>query len=1281
MDAVSWVDIGFKDFELVVADFIEDEGAQAVVLRGSGPLPEGSEPHLRSAGFAPVPGPRCVWARAGGSFRPRELLAAFPKLRRADRPLGATRVRVRGPYPFRPPSAPVSGEAPGGLPAVQPPPGEEAPSVARRGNDLQSVYKPASRIGSPVAMIPVNMEAATTAALDAIEDRYGQIDGFLAERLGLTEEGLAEVLSPEQVDAAAMALAAAERGREMILADATGLGKGRVLAATMLAATRAGRTVVFITEKANLFSDIYRDLADVGAVDALGTPFLFNSGSRVIDVTSLNGDVLHEALPDPELRKVIKSKTLPTGCRFVLCTYSQFNRVGSAKEAFLTEIAKDAYVVVDEAHNAAGADSNTSQSLERALAGAWGVLRSSATFARNAEALLKYPRVLPPSLADEDVRAALQAGGNGIAEAIAQYLAEDGVLIRREHDLSGIAIEVVVDEARRDANMEYSDALAPILSKLARLQRMVDDEIETRNEDAQNSGGKAARERWYTANFGSRKAPLMRQFLTALSVEQCIDRCVDSLLAGKKPVVVIEQTMESLMRELSGSADPGGDDGEAAEGEALAGTKPPDFRDALNLVLDRVLQMSVRKGKEDPEKVPVEDPYILAEAEAIRRDIEAFPPLSLSPIDDIRDRIESTSRLLAEDGRIDRAWRADEISARNLRVENGVYAPVRQVDRNETIVAFNSGEVDALVITGAASTGLSLHAAERARDKRRRRMIELEIPSNVVARIQFWGRVNRRGQVSVPEFEALSTGLPAQMRTMAMNNRKVESLSATVSANSSTATLMDVPDMLDAVGNEVAKRILTDQPSIAERMFIAMRGIDEETAEQELYYINKFLQGFPYLSSAEGEELFEKLLDGYRDATLALKARGRSPRGGRELDGVWREVSRERYEEGSPSDGPVFGRPVDLVVMEGTFERNPVSGERIGKLIAEARRRLSERSGRPAGPFFEEEVKAIRRSRRAVLGTALSGRYISVDAALKDKEANAVKAADERLKSLCEHLAELEPMRGLSMRDEEGNERAGVIVDIRLREGGRPHLPSEWTVRYACPGDTSISEISIATLIRDRGYRLHPRGGQDGLESVKRRFDAAPAGMVTETRQFLDGNLVRAMLVATEVSAGSMVTFTDEGGEVRRSVLVHKRGRQALMDRISSIRDAGDAFRHLTSGRAVFTNHRERAKGLIVRADERGGFIVQRPRGRAFDKMMEGGPGSHCGTFKADRGGVLVARMADHALKPFLDAIFGSGLPLYYDSRTISLKQNRFAGGQQSKASPKAAFSSPRPGF
>ena len=1202
-----WVNLGADGFDIVLATFEDSPGEKAVVIRGNRKITAFEDSALRRAGFFQMASEKSLWARRGGVFKMRELRPIFPNIKAEEMDFAATRINVLGISPFIP-SEPAKDRLPDNYVS------EKKKLDTKSVNPFQVVYKPASRLGTPIAMVPVNMAEATAKALGRLVEKYGPIDNFVATSLDMTLHELEKYLSPEQIDAVGMGIAAMERDREFILADQTGLGKGRVLAALALAARVKGKNVVFLTEKANLFADFWRDISDIGAAARMGAPFLLNNDSKIIDVMSPTGDVLFQSERQDVIKRLVRAGGMPNGHNFMMASYSQFNRSGSAKSNYLASVAEGAFVLTDEAHNASG-DSNTKKILDESLAGAYGVMRSSATFARRAKSLLSYKRVLPPSLRNEDVGEMLDAGGNPLAEALSQYLAEDGVLIRREHDLSGLKIEVVMDDARRERNRGFSDALAPILAKMAKLSRLVDDEINTRNEENERAGGKGAKEKWYTSNFGSRLSPLIRQFVTALEVDNCVERCVMALQSGEKPVIVIESTMESLMRELAGEGSSDEDaydentDIEITEEDLKAeGTRPPDFRAALSLMVDRIMHMSVKRGKEDPEKVPFEDEFAVSEANELKSLIDQFPDLSLSPIDDIRDRIEAAGRELHAKGLIPEAWKADEISARKMRVQNDLYEVRKSIDRNETIVAFNNGGIDALVITRAASTGLSLHASERVKDQRRRRMIELQIPVNVVERVQFWGRVNRRGQTSIPAFETLCTGLPLQMRIMAMENRKVAALSANVSANAENANAMDVPDLIDSVGNQVAQHILEDKPSLAEKMCIAMRNIDQEVAEQELYYVNKLLQRMCMLMSDEQDELFAQLTTEYEDAIASMKAEGKTPRGMRELEGFWKEISREIYEEGNAEDGDVFGRPVELVTMEGYFSKNPLTTDRVQSMISSSRENLGVQSGNPVGPFFDAEMKALKNNRKKILHASLSSRMVSIDYALKQKEPNAVKNADERLTNLMKILAVIQPGQTMTVPSEDHGSQTGVIVDVLKPEKNEIHLPGRWSVKFAIPGESHTKEISLATLIRDNSYSLHQLQYGRIPEPNLTPFDRAERGTVIEKRQFLDGNLVKAVAIAAEARAGNMVIYFDEDGARRRTVMLGRNGLNNLKNRNRKIKNGAEGIEILRSSKPLFTNHLDRSKGLIITNDGNT-FTVSIPKnkdGKQFEDLLVG---------------------------------------------------------------------------
>jgi hypothetical protein len=1070
----------------------------------------------------------------------------------------------------------VVSEAPldGGVPDVEfVEDGLDALHSVAQVNRYQARYEPESKVGKPIAMIPLNMASQTKAALARLVAAHGNIDKWIAKRAKWSMNELAHYVSPEQVDAVALMMEAIDHGKGSILADQTGLGKGRVLATVARICAIEKKRIVFLTEKANLFSDFWRDVIDTGSDKHLGVPFILNDRATIVDANTPDGvaKVLFSSLKPSENAKIIKSGKLPKGTKLMMATYSQFNRKNSPKVAFLTEVANGALAVRDESHNAAG-DSNVGAALGIAFARST-VIHSSATFARDAKNLQSYGSVLPPSLREADLPALFRTGGTAFAEALSQALAEEGALIRREHDLSNIRIEVVDDLDRIERNRVYSDALSPILGGMAGIARKVTELADEKNEenaavvkDMSASERKNAREKWYTMNFGAVLAALVRQVVTAMLVDQSVDECATILMEGEKPVVVIETTMEALMRDLargvmsdeageaaivaSAPIVPEADGEDVQESESAAaveGAKPPDYRDALRLALQRLTELIVRRGTADPERVPVEDAEIVAQKEAIAGMIRSLPDLPLSPIDDLRERIEARGAALFAEGLIDHAWKVDEISARSMRVSGGAYEPLPARDRNAVIAGFNGGLTDMVIVTRAGSTGLSLHASERVKDRRRRVMVEHQIPSNVVERVQFWGRVNRRGQVCEPGFKTLSTGLPLQARSLAMQNRKVAQLSANVSASADNATSMDVPDIIDAVGNEIAKRILTERPAVADRMCIAMRGIDEEQAEEELYYVNKLLQRLVLLSADEQTALYGEVIELYDDAMRELAAQGRHPQNGRELPGRWQIESRELFDAGNPADGPVFGRAVWMVTLKGKRQFSPLKSEDLREMARASADRLEGLYGPPSDMgYFAREVAIIRSRVDGLLQEALPKGFSGVKGALSASKSNPVKVRDLNLRELRSLIARARPGGWLSAPDDDNVPQNCYIVDVRPADEDGLHHPGRWFVRYVVPGDEKPREVSFATIMRSSVYNVQMAATESETRRLLRPYDAAPAGLIDERRRMLDGNLVASVRLAAEGKLGTAASWEDNEGRRRRGVLIPKNRQNEL---------------------------------------------------------------------------------------------------------------------------------------
>jgi len=156
----------------------------------------------------------------------------------------------------------------------------DAAEDGRVENRRQKPYQPLSRVGEPFTMIPVALEGATSQAFNRVRrdmEPKGGVDAVVAAALGMGLEALGETLTPEQVDAIAMRMNAADRGRGFLLADATGVGKGRSLAAMARAHLRVDpeNRVLYFTESAQInVPDVCRDLKDVGAWGELSPLFL-----------------------------------------------------------------------------------------------------------------------------------------------------------------------------------------------------------------------------------------------------------------------------------------------------------------------------------------------------------------------------------------------------------------------------------------------------------------------------------------------------------------------------------------------------------------------------------------------------------------------------------------------------------------------------------------------------------------------------------------------------------------------------------------------------------------------------------------------------------------------------------------------------------------------------------------------------------------------------------------------------------------------------------------------
>jgi hypothetical protein len=1154
-------------------------------------------------------------------FAPAPAMAITPPMPAPSRPVAVAQI---SPGPARvaaAPPPPVSRSANFGSAAVKAaritlPAAEldDEPTLHETGfervNRTQVRYKPMSRVNPTGAVIPQSMAGATRKALEALSEKVGDVDAWLCGRLQWNMKQLGSYLTSEQIDAVALALDSSDRKEGIIIADQTGFGKGRALAALSRAVVLSNRKVVFLTEKANLFSDFWRDIRDINSEAAFGRPFMLNDNASIVDTSSVDARVLYPKWKHAEIDRVLAAGELPKNSNIMMATYSQFNRKGTRKCVLLEQVSAQGSIVLDESHNFVG-DSTTSKTVGAAIAVAQGSTFSSATFARDVTNLSAYLSVFPWLGRIARIDEMNPAHRRALAEESVRHATELGRIIRREHDLTNMVLQISTATGERLArSVELADRLAPILSKMARLARRVDAILEERNEANRThletlpaDQRKAEREVWLTANFGSRLNAIQRQFLTGLNVEPCIEMCVKVLLEGKRPVVVIESTMESLMRELA--SDDGEDDRgdspalvepiqgsfdlaaaapeeetDAAKTDAVSAARPPTFRDALMLLADRLLRVSVRRGQAfEKEQVILDENGLAAVRDEILDMASLFPQLSLSPIDDLRDGVETASRRLFAEGRIDKLWSAEEISARGMRVVGGNYVKMPASDRNQIVARFVNGATQMLVLTQAASTGLSIHDSEKFLDHAQKVMIELEEFRNVVARIQMWGRVWRRGQLTEPEFAVLDTGLPFHSYSLAASNRKLSELSASVTGTGRATVSLDLPDPIDAVGNDVAHELLQEQQSLTEEMGISLN-VDKENADRELYFVGKLFRRLPLLSVEKQSRVCKAFYAAYDDRIKA----GADTQHGRHLEGHWTPVRREILEAGDGSADPISGGDVYVTTLRSFRDAEPMTAAAVVSRITEAQQNSR------THPTRAEFVEKLRGMRDGILQAALpKRRFKTVGLALASPEDNAVKKAATKLSDMITILSEINLGCAALLPIEDGEMAKGVIVGIQHPPLERANVAREHEVVFVVPGDERPRSVSLDTIVRERKSRIL---GKDAAMGILSACDQAPSGNVAVERKVLDGNGIGAILASRRIKCGTRTTYSDLHGRSRTAILLPRSAEREIASVPGQTALSEVAAHILSLGGRLLTDAINPADGVSLIPDARGGGVT-----------------------------------------------------------------------------------------
>ena len=171
--------------------------------------------------------------------------------------------------------------------------------------------------------------------------------------------------------------------------------------------------------------------------------------------------------------------------------------------------------------------------------------------------------------------------------------------------------------------------------------------------------------------------------------------------------------------------------------------------------------------------------FSIQEAVAVRDEmLDRLSDLTIpdSPLDQILNNF-GPAKVAEITGRSRRLIRDPKTGKREWLRRSSKGVPQSAVNTHE-MDQFQSGKKRVAVISGAGSTGISLHAWKRALNKQRRVFLTAELSWSADQQLQFFGRVHRSDQAAPPIFDLISTSAGGEKRFSSTIARRLGSLGA-----------------------------------------------------------------------------------------------------------------------------------------------------------------------------------------------------------------------------------------------------------------------------------------------------------------------------------------------------------------------------------------------------------------------------------------------------------------------------------------------------------------------
>lgn len=1099
--------------------------------------------------------------------------------------------------------------------------------------DLGAPYQPSSNACIVLdTQVPDSMAFETQEALAAIKEAVGgDTDNFVRDRLGYpTKTALCKALSAEQTDAVMMGIYNIEaRGQGMIIGDQTGIGKGRVAAAMLRYAHHQGLKPVFLTEKANLFSDLYRDLYAIGSGHL--RPFIVNSRESKTDIKDEDGNVIYQALPYAEQTAAFKAEKLPAGFDFAIGTYSQFNSPEKKPEkpAFLSAIARDTIFIMDESHNSSGS-SNTGNFLQGVIAQASGVVYLSATFAKRPDNMPIYAvktAISDCNMSRDQLVEAIQRGGVALQEVLSSQLVAEGQMIRRERSFEGVEVNYITLQDKAQEHAAIADNITGIIRDIISFQKDYIDSVVEELDTIAVADGKAVGMRDGTNKAGVDNTPyfskvfnIINQMLFSIKAASVAERAIERLKEGKKPVIAFSSTMGSFLEDMTDEKGLPVSDGSVIM---------PDFSEVLRRGLDGVMRYTEKSPNGESVYKAFEITELSPEAQAVyfgirKRIDEIATGISISPIDVVVQKIKAAGYRVAEvTGRkYELQWLEanDPINEllpegnKNNSVRKAIVALRKKINTNDAFREFNNNEVDVLLINQSGSTGASAHAIPTSkvpRDKVRQRvMIVLQAELDINTEVQKRGRINRTGQLLKPIYDYMTSAIPAELRLMMMLQKKLKSLDANTASNQKQSSkILDVPDFLNKYGDKVVKEYLLENPTINRMLDDPLKlknTTDSEQGDAQAMEnaAHKVSGRVAVLSVKMQQEFYAEITERYNDYVSYLQQIGDYDLEMEAMNLEAETVNSKVVKVGGGS-GSVFSEDSILETVQANVLRKPFTATELDNLLKESLqgedalkiqqdiiRDYNEETAMAAdieakelGERYHELAKCInleKKFQRLKTDSEREAYYHQREKEIEEAHGKALKQLLDKAAARKFYLEKLFKFfyigRNLSFPISTGSGYMeyvptvflGFVIDWKRKN---PFLPSKIKLRFALANSNKYFAMPASFEDIDKIIGASAELPRIGLEQILQNWGVfiQQNNADRKTRHIVTGNLLQAF----SDFRGKLVNYTTLDGKIEKGILLPENWvmDEQVQDKVSiPVIKALPLIKSLTVGHSIVTS-------------------------------------------------------------------------------------------------------------